>query len=35
VFGAAFGKPLKGYTVTETGSMAGGETEGKFIVKLS
>jgi hypothetical protein len=35
VFGAAFGKPLKGYTVTETASMAGGETEGKFIVKLS
>jgi predicted hydrocarbon binding protein len=35
VFGAAFDKPLKSYVVTETASMASGEAEGKFIVKLS
>ncbi len=35
VFATAFNKPAKSYTVTETASMAAGETEGKFIVKLS
>ncbi len=35
VFGSAFNKPAKSYTVTEVASMAAGETEGKFIVKLS
>ena len=35
VFAAAFNKPAKSYSVTETASMAGGENEGKFIVKLS
>jgi len=35
VFEAAFNKPAKSYSVTETASMAVGETEGKFIVKLS
>ncbi len=35
VFGSAFGKPTKSYTVTEVASMAAGETEGKFVVKLS
>jgi len=35
VFGAAFNKPPRSYTVTEAASMATGESEGKFIVKLS
>jgi predicted hydrocarbon binding protein len=35
VFAAAFNKPARSYVVTETASMAGGETEGKFSVKLS
>lgn len=35
MFGAAFGKPLKSYTVTESASMAKGDPEGKFIVKAS
>ena len=35
VFAAAFNKPARSYTVEEAVSMAGGETEGKFIVKLS
>jgi predicted hydrocarbon binding protein len=35
VFCAAFNKPPRSYTVTEASSMAGGESEGKFIVKLS
>jgi hypothetical protein len=35
VFAAAFEKPARSYAVTEAVSMAGGETEGKFIVKLS
>ncbi len=35
VFGVAFNKPGKSYTVTEAASIAAGETEGKFIVKLS
>ncbi|HEX9022778.1 MAG TPA: 4-vinyl reductase [Geobacteraceae bacterium] len=35
VFASAFNKPTKSYTVTEVASMAAGENEGKFIVKLS
>jgi hypothetical protein len=35
VFAVAFNKPTKSYTVTETASMAVGDSEGKFIVKLS
>jgi hypothetical protein len=35
MFGAAFNKPLKSYTVTEAASIAVGDTEGKFIVKSS
>ena len=35
VFAAAFNKPAKSYTVTEAASMAAGEAEGKFIVKLA
>lgn len=35
MFGAAFDKPLKSYTVTEAASIAAGDSEGKFIVKVS
>ncbi len=35
IFAVAFNKPAKSYTVTEMASMAAGETEGKFIVKLT
>jgi len=35
VFAAAFNKPVKSYNVTEAVSMAGGDAEGKFIVRLS
>ena len=35
VFATAFSKPARSYTVTEAVSMACGESEGKFIVKLS
>jgi len=35
VFAAAFNKPARSYSVTELASMAIGENEGKFIVKLS
>ncbi|NMC74971.1 MAG: hypothetical protein GYA56_11555 [Geobacteraceae bacterium] len=35
MFGAAFDKPLKSYTVTEVASIAAGDPEGKFIVKVS
>jgi hypothetical protein len=35
MFGAAFGKPLKTYTVTEVSSIAVGDAESKFIVKTA
>jgi hypothetical protein len=35
VYAASFCKPARSYTVMETASMAGGEEEGKFSVKLS
>lgn len=35
MFGAAFDKPIKSYSVTETTSIAVGEPESKFIVKIS
>jgi len=35
MFGAAFGKPARGYNVYETASMAMGEPEGKIIVKAN
>jgi len=35
IFAVAFNKPVKSYTVTEATSMACGDAEGKFIVKLS
>ena len=35
IYAASFNKPARSYTVTETASMAGGEEEGKFSVKLS
>lgn len=35
MFGAAFNKPLKSYTVTEASSIAAGDAEGKFIIKAS
>jgi hypothetical protein len=35
IFAVAFNKPVKSYTVTEAASMACGDAEGKFIVKLS
>jgi hypothetical protein len=35
MFGSAFNKPPKSYVVTEETSIAAGDTEGKFIVKLS
>jgi hypothetical protein len=35
IFAAAFNKPAKSYTVIEAASMAAGDAEGKFVVKLS
>ena len=35
VFGAAFNKPARSYTVTKTASMTSNKSEGKFLVKLS
>ncbi len=35
VFAAAFNKPAKSYSVAEEASMAAGDAEGKFVVKLS
>jgi len=35
MFGAAFNKSLKSYSVTEAASIAAGEPEGKFLVKAS
>lgn len=35
MFGAAFNKPLKTYTVTEVASIAGGNPESRFVVKTS
>jgi hypothetical protein len=35
MFGAAFSKPLKTYTVTEVSSIAVGDAESKFIVKTA
>lgn len=35
MFGAAFNRPLKSYSVTEEASIAMGEPEGRFIVKAS
>ncbi len=35
MFGSAFNRPLKSYVVTETASIAAGDSESKFVVKTA